>query len=400
MYRSVLAFFSSLRLTVVLLVLSMLLIFFSTLDQVTMGIRGAQQVYFESFFAVWRYPQHFWLSEYLGWFHLPLLGGAVLGPMLLLNLMAAHFKRYRGLSWRKLGISLTHGGILLLLLALMAASWLQEDHRMQINEGGTRNFLESFYDYEWVLVDESAESSDRVYAFPEKLLEEGTILEQPDWPFRVRVRAYYANSVLGMADPAMPSLFSRGVGKGVWVGEAPISGRLDEPNIASASIELLGANGESMGLWLTTTHPALAASDGLQRFEWEGRQFAMGLRAKRTYLPFSLELIDFSYDRYPGTERARNFSSDLRLRHEEKATDRRVLVYMNHPLRYEGWTFYQSSFSNDERTSIFQVVTNPSWLLPYIACLLVTVGLLFQFTWRLIEAGRRMSASAAKPAAR
>ena len=51
------AFFSSLRLTVTLLSFSMALVFFGTLDQVNIGINKAQEVYFESFGAVWKYPE-------------------------------------------------------------------------------------------------------------------------------------------------------------------------------------------------------------------------------------------------------------------------------------------------------------------------------------------------------
>ena len=48
----ILKFFSSLRLTVVLLTLSLVLIFFGTLDQVEYGIWETQKRYFESFFVV------------------------------------------------------------------------------------------------------------------------------------------------------------------------------------------------------------------------------------------------------------------------------------------------------------------------------------------------------------
>ena len=53
----VVAFFTSLRLTVTLLAFSMALVFFGTLDQVNIGINKAQKVYFESFGAVWKYPE-------------------------------------------------------------------------------------------------------------------------------------------------------------------------------------------------------------------------------------------------------------------------------------------------------------------------------------------------------
>ena len=58
---------------------------------------------------------------------------------------------------------------------------------------------------------------------------------------------------------------------------------------------------------------------------------------------------------------------------------------MNNPLRYAGLTFYQASFEpGNDKVTILQVVRNPSWLLPYIACSLMTFGLLLQFGIHLV----------------
>ena len=57
---------------------------------------------------------------------------------------------------------------------------------------------------------------------------------------------------------------------------------------------------------------------------------------------------------------------------------------MNNPLRYGGYTFYQSGFDPDNQGSSLQVVRNPSWLTPYLACLIVGGGLLLQFLTHLI----------------
>ena len=70
--------------------------------------------------------------------------------------------------------------------------------------------------------------------------------------------------------------------------------------------------------------------------------------------------------------------------------DREVLIYMNNPLRYAGLTFYQAGFENDDKTTILQVVRNPSWTMPYIACTLMTLGLIIQFGIHLVAfIGRR-----------
>jgi hypothetical protein len=71
---------------------------------------------------------------------------------------------------------------------------------------------------------------------------------------------------------------------------------------------------------------------------------------------------------------------------------------MNNPLRYAGLTFYQAGFENDDKTTILQVVRNPSWTMPYIACTLMTLGLLIQFCIHLfgfIAKRRKLAAPAA-----
>ena len=56
---------------------------------------------------------------------------------------------------------------------------------------------------------------------------------------------------------------------------------------------------------------------------------------------------------------------------------------MNNPLRYQGLTFYQSTMGKDEMKDVgrsgLQVVRNPSWLTPYAGCLLVALGMGWQF---------------------
>ena len=70
--------FASLRLTITLLSLSMILIFVATLEQVRIGIRGALAEYFESFYGIWYYPEKFWGSGYLQDIPLPIPGGYLL----------------------------------------------------------------------------------------------------------------------------------------------------------------------------------------------------------------------------------------------------------------------------------------------------------------------------------
>ena len=151
----------------------------------------------------------------------------------------------------------------------------------------------------------------------------------------------------------------------------------DEVNTATAFIEVLGPDG-SLGTWLVSN--ILYERFPPQMVRAGDRSWEIALRFKRSYHPFTVELIDFSHDKYPGTDIPHNFSSEVRIRHhEDPSKNRKALIYMNHPLRYEGLTFYQASFANQDTTSIFQVVRNPGWMLPYISVLLMAAGLVVQF---------------------
>ena len=56
---------------------------------------------------------------------------------------------------------------------------------------------------------------------------------------------------------------------------------------------------------------------------------------------------------------------------------------MNNPLRYRGDTLYQASFDPSEAGTVLQVVENEGWMVPYVGCMIVMVGLLGQFVMHL-----------------
>ena len=129
-----------------------------------------------------------------------------------------------------------------------------------------------------------------------------------------------------------------------------------------------------------------------QKVQHDGREYDLVMRFKRYYEPFSLTLLKASHDNYKGTNLPKNFSSRVRIQNEETGEDREVLVYMNHPLRYGGLTFFQFQMAADKAklqpgmipTSTLQVVRNPTWLTPYLACIMVGAGLTLQFMMHLL----------------
>ena len=359
-------FFVSLRLTVVLLVLSIVLIFVATLDQVNLGIWAVQEKYFRSFFVLWR----------AGDVPIPVFpGGYLIGGLLLINLISAHVYRFK-LTWRKAGIFLTHIGLILLLVGELVTGLLQEEFQMRLVEGETKDHSESYRHNELAIIETTDPKFDDVVVVPEEILAGEGSLQHPKLPFRVITKAYYPNAVLQLRSGLKeqpPLVATAGVGPKLAATPVPITYKQDERNWPAAIIELQGPDG-SLGSYLISPQLSVA-----QTLEHAGRTWRLGMRFQRTYKPFALTLLEVKHDVYLGTDIPKNFSSRVRIRSADGQDDREVLIFMNNPLRYAGLTFYQYQMDSANSTSVLQVVRNPGWLVPYIACALMTLGLLIQF---------------------
>jgi hypothetical protein len=222
------------------------------------------------------------------------------------------------------------------------------------------------------------------YGIPETLLRKTGTVPLPGTPLTIRVKKYFPNADLSNLAPSdPPSLATMGVGAGVRIVEAPLVASDNEVNHTSAFVEPI-AGGRSYGTWLVST--ALGAP---QTFIHEGHTYALAMRQRRYPLPYSVTLKKFSHDVYPGTQIPKNFSSLVHISNPAKGEERDVLIYMNQPLRYEGKAFYQASFGKGDTLSVLQVVSNPGWLLPYLSCILITLGLLVHFGITLRRSIRR-----------
>jgi hypothetical protein len=368
MFKSLLKFFTSLKLTVVLLVLSMLLVFIGTLAQVNLGVWAVQTKYFRTLFVMARLP-----GTDLAVPVFP--GGYLVGGLLLLNLAAAHISRLR-LTWAKSGLWLTHFGLILLLLGELLAGIWQQESLMRLDQGETKTYSESSQKIELAVIDTTDPKFDDVVAIPLGLLENLATFQHP-------------KLMRSQVTDAAPSPANQGFGPQMVATPQPVTFKPDEQNIPTAVLELAGADGP-LGTWLVS-----AGLTEPQAVTVQGRTFELIMRPARHYHPFSLTLLKFSHDRYPGTEIPKNFSSRVRLRTPDGRVDRQVLIYMNNPLRYGGLAFYQAGFENNDRTTILQVVQNPSWLLPYISCVLMFAGLVIQFAIQLTRFIRKRTAAAA-----
>jgi hypothetical protein len=378
-------FFSSMQLTVVLLALSLVLVFFGTLDQVQYGINLTQKIYFQGIVAIWKYPEAWYFGKYLSWLGLPIPGGYLIGPLLVINLLCAHFRSFRP-TWKNIGLMPVHGGILLLLIGQGVTDIMQKEVFMWLDEGSTSNFAQSFVEDELVIVDKSDPETDKVVSIPAELLKDQKTFQHPALPFKVDILAFYPNATIHQTKDQLPLNVPKankglGLSMNLLAQPVPLTVEDDTRNLSTALVEIKTTDG-SLGTWLVCS--VFEDQFVNQAFEVDGKPFEISMRLKLHYFPFSVHLEEFTHDKYPGSNIPKNFASQVEVTDFQTGEVRESLIYMNHPLRYAGFTFFQASFAKQDTASMFQIVSNPGWLIPYLAWALVTIGLSYQFGVALV----------------
>ena len=371
------SFFTSLRLTVVCLALGLILVFWGTLAQVDLGLYKAQNEFFRSFVIYWGPKGASW--------RMPVFpGGYLIGGVLLLNLIAAQLRRFT-FTLSKAGLWMVHGGIILLLLGQLLTDLLSSESALHLREGEAKNYSETEREAELAVIDATDPSTDTVIVIPQDILASQKTIRPGELPFTLRVKDFFANSAVSKraSDSVEPPASTQGIGPTVTVSEVPRVTEMEKRDVPSAIVEVVTPQG-SLGTWLVSEFV-----EEPQDFTVNHRTYQLALRPRRHYKPYSIQLLKFQHDLYAGTPIPKNFSSRVLLQRPQTGEKREVLIYMNNPLRYAGETYYQASYDEDNHGTVLQVVHNPSWLTPYLSCVLVGFGLVFQFTTSLLGFARK-----------
>ncbi len=420
--RRALEALASLQVTVVLFGIAIGLVFFGTLAQIDYGIWTVVDQYFASWVVMVptdlfrKFLTVFWKEAFPPdappWTtKFPFPAGFLVGLLMLINLLAAHATRFK-LTWKRSGIFLIHGGMILLFVGEFVTRMYAIEQRMTIDEGKAVNFTEDTRTVELAVTDKSQPDTDRVVVIPQNMLKTATgRITHPDLPVDVeRVGEYYVNADLepaaGKPNPATAGLVGQ-----VWTAKkvSEVSGVDTKAgtDLPATYVKLYKkGTDEELGTFLVSLESTLRRVTN--EFDLGGKPHEIALRSKRHYKPFSVHLDKFSFDRYMGTSKPKNYSSDVRVFDKDGNLVRQTRIAMNEPLRYAGETFYQADFDKKtEKTTILQVVKNPGMLnvfglfyasIDYIACATVTLGLLTHFGIYLVTFLTRLRRPAAVPA--
>lgn len=97
-------------------------------------------------------------------------------------------------------------------------------------------------------------------------------------------------------------------------------------------------------------------------------------------LPLTIKLIDFRKTDYPGTQMAAAFEADVQLTDPQRGIILMRKISMNNPLRYRGYSFFQSSYiPGTPETTVLSVRSDPGTPLVYAGFLIVIAGVVSLF---------------------
>jgi hypothetical protein len=357
LWRHPLGFLARADVFFVLLGWLMVILVVGTLAQASIGLYLSLQQYFYAW--VW------WVGG------VPLPGGATTLALITLGL-AVKLVRQRW-RWRKLGTLLTHLGVLALLVGGFVMTLWTTEGNILLAEGEQTDFMEAPYRVELALTD-TATGQD-VAIFPQRVLASGATLTHPALPFSLQLQTYCRNCTLQRLATPRANPAARGLALNFELLPARWRPR-EEENIAGAIFRITGAE-EADGLYGVFEFMPIP-----QTLKAGPYTYLVAMRAQRIPLPFSVQLVDFEKDTYPGTATARAYRSDVIV--TDGAVQWPARISMNKPLRYKGYTLYQASFvEGAQDVSILAVVENRGRLFPYLSTFIIGLGLLVYLWQRL-----------------
>jgi hypothetical protein len=279
---------------------------------------------------------------------------------------------------------------------------------MTIREGETVNYVHDNRTAELAVVDvtDPKRTEDDIVAIYLSALTPGNKIAT-ELPFDVEVIEYHKNSDIEIRKPGDPEVqATAGQAKGRYVIKPMAEGtgvdtssKVDMP---SALVRLTDKAGGDMGVYLVSW--LLPKSDVV---EVDGKKYEIALRPKRSYRDYTVHLEKAEERKHPNLNMAKDYSSYIVLNDPSHGVvDRQVRIYMNAPMRYRGEAFFQANMHTGDdgvMTTGLQVVRNELiipyvgplafWLLPYISCIVVALGMMIHFGVRLVgflekQAGR------------
>ncbi|MBI2838590.1 MAG: cytochrome c biogenesis protein CcsA [Acidobacteria bacterium] len=195
----------------------------------------------------------------------------------------------------------------------------------------------------------------------------GTILESARGPEVAGRVVYYAWWFLGMQALFLVNVTASIIGLFPWgkkrVGFLMTHGAL-LLILTGAAVSYFFKQEGQIGLWEGQR------DNGIENVDRDGRLIG------RLTLPFSVRLLDFRIDHYPGTMQPSGFRSEVEIIEPDGKTFR-TAIWMNHELHHRGWRLFQSSYRQEagREATILSASKDPGQQIVFAGYVMLVAGM-------------------------
>ncbi len=359
LFKKIISFPSNLKVFFWSTLWLMILLTIGTIEQKEIGLYQSQVKYFNS----WFFKVGF----------IPLPGGLFTLGLIYFGLCSQLLLKTHFRQLKKLGITIAHLGSLLLLSGGIITNYSGIEGSMIIPEGETVNYFQDYHQFELVItpleITDTEKTTNRaLLTITQNEIASKKIYQVPTTGITLRIQHFFKNSEMLPRDildiKNEVGFFSKFILK-----EKKMAADENE-NLPTFIFDIHGSlkDGAYAAFKDMPIAQTLTAKDG--------RRYKVEVRSLRHYLPFSISLHDFEKIIYPSSSIPKSFKSEITV--HDAQVNQKVVIQMNEPLRYKGYTFYQSSFSenSDGEITDLAVVKNFGKYFPYFSSIIICIGLL------------------------
>ena len=325
----------------------MIIVVSGTIEQKNIGLFAAQEKYFSSF--------------YFKFYMIPLPGGGTIILLMSLALISQLVFKTNYKSKSRIGITLAHFGALILLLGSFITHKVGTEGSLVFKEGETVDFIQDYKNFDLVISHSGTNDEMKRLGLNDKS--------------KLPVTLNNKFSIIKIEAIKNCQLTPNNAPSEEEVGFAKMF-TFSSDSVSHGEIIQMCAEVTIQGQGLSSTYRVFNNMPRLQSLDIGMPDIILEVRNSKILLPFKMQLLDFDKKFHQGTLISKSFKSIVQI-HDEKITFDRV-IEMNSPLRYKGYTFYQSSFSENSEGEISElaVVKNQAQWFPYISSFILCFGVL------------------------
>lgn len=266
-------------------------------------------------------------------------------------------------TWRSAGIIVTHIGVMLLLVGGLFTALFSSEGYMDLAPGQTKSFVTDYHTRVFVVMDEDGEI---VQKFEHEDLSVGQKLNIPTTPLKIEILEACRHCKIVARQDATEAY--QGMAQHMSLQAEPPR-KLNEENFSGLTFAIKGSDNNGV-------YTVLEGIPKLPKIDTGDKTYHIELRREQRKLPFRIELLEFKREMHPGTAMAKAYSSRVRIYDGDAQWE--SIIRMNEPLRYKGYSLFQSSFietpSGD--MSVLAIVWNAGRTFPYLSGIAVCLGII------------------------